>query len=406
MTEPIFTPAQEAEIDAYHFPLYVWQAAGGVLVLLLASAAIAFLVRPLYRFAQRSADWLEARFGGLRRAPVANVPFELGDKLWGEPGWGAALLFAVYDLLLWRLAMLPAAIYFGYVHEHRFGLSRYTPGAFALDLFKSTVLKTLFTAMLVFGLFGLARRFRRWWLALGAFCAALLLVSSAIDPFRSVVYLEREPLADGPLRQRIFALLEKAGVEVRDIVVEKTSTKTVKVQAYFAGQGATRTIVLNDALLENMTDDEVLAAVAHEAAHVKEPRWPRWLASSLGLFAFLYLVHRLFAAAAERTWYGVTRYGDVRVLPAIGLAFYVATSLAVPALAAWSRDREREADAAALRLTGDGHAFRRMLVKAARVNKMDPNPPRWVVWLGRSHPPVGERIAAVDAWLKKEAGDR
>jgi STE24 endopeptidase len=38
-----------------------------------------------------------------------------------------------------------------------------------------------------------------------------------------------------------------------------------------------------------------------------------------------------------------------------------------------------------------------MLVKAARVNKMDPEPPRWVVLKGHGHPPIGERLAAIPA---------
>jgi len=41
-------------------------------------------------------------------------------------------------------------------------------------------------------------------------------------------------------------------------------------------------------------------------------------------------------------------------------------------------------------------AFRAMLVKAARTNKMDPDPPRWAVLHGMSHPPIGERIAALE----------
>ena len=36
-----------------------------------------------------------------------------------------------------------------------------------------------------------------------------------------------------------------------------------------------------------------------------------------------------------------------------------------------------------------------MLVKAARVNKMDPEPPRWIVIKGLSHPPIGERISDI-----------
>jgi len=43
----------------------------------------------------------------------------------------------------------------------------------------------------------------------------------------------------------------------------------------------------------------------------------------------------------------------------------------------------------------DPAAFRRMLVKAARVNKMDPDPPHWAVLKGHSHPPLSERLAAV-----------
>ena len=72
----------------------------------------------------------------------------------------------------------------------------------------------------------------------------------------------------------------------------------------------------------------------------------------------------------------------------------------MPALAGragFSREgeRERAADRYALELTQDPAAFRRMLVKAARVNKMDPEPPRWAVLKGYSHPPLGERLAAI-----------
>jgi STE24 endopeptidase len=37
-----------------------------------------------------------------------------------------------------------------------------------------------------------------------------------------------------------------------------------------------------------------------------------------------------------------------------------------------------------------------MLRKAARVNKMDPSPPRWVVLRSWSHPPIMDRLAALE----------
>jgi STE24 endopeptidase len=166
----------------------------------------------------------------------------------------------------------------------------------------------------------------------------------------------------------------------------------VRVQAYFAGNGATRTIVLNDALLKNMTDDEVLAAVAHEAGHVREPRWPARVLSAVALFAFLGLVEWLFRRSAKRGWFGISERADIRTLPLILLVFDLSMSAAGPVSGWVSRRREWAADRFALELTRDPASFSSMLVKAARVNKMDPQPPRWLVLKGLSHPPIGERI--------------
>ncbi|MHB8878791.1 MAG: M48 family metalloprotease, partial [Myxococcaceae bacterium] len=311
------------------------------------------------------------------------------------------------DYLLVAAVFLPLDIYFDYFHEHRFGLSRYTPLSFAGDQLKATVVAIIPTVALAFGLFGLARRLKRWWLVLGATAAVALLASAALDPYRAQVFFKHRPLEAGALRDKITALMRQARVDFSDVVVEDSSRATVKVQAYFAGQGPTRTIVLNDSLLAGLTPEEILGAVAHEAAHTLEPRWPGRIASSLALFAFLFLVDRLLRLTASRGWLGLTRFADIRTLPLVTLLFYLASGIAKPISSAFSRERERQADLYALRLTHDPTAFRGMLVKAARINKMDPSPPAWVVVMGTSHPPIADRIAAVDRgdW-KKEAGDR
>jgi len=40
-------------------------------------------------------------------------------------------------------------------------------------------------------------------------------------------------------------------------------------------------------------------------------------------------------------------------------------------------------------------------VKAARVNKMDPDPPRWVTLKGRTHPSIQDRLDAITRWACK-----
>ncbi|NPD29514.1 M48 family metalloprotease [Corallococcus exiguus] len=396
--EPLFTPEQLADIHAYHQPYYIRAAVDPLVRLALSALILAVLVRPVYRGATAAAASLERRFGGtLRKAPVSRAFFSAMDRLWGEPGWGAALLFALFIDLATQLLYAPANVYFFYVLEHRHGLSNDTPATFAWMWFKGTLVGAIALTALVIGLYGLARRVRRWWLVLGVPVALLMLVAAALDPYRARLYYEQTPLQEGPLRSRITELMRKADITFSDVVVEKTSVQSKRIQAYFAGQGPTRTIVLNDVILSELAEDEVLAAVAHEAGHVNEPRWPGRIFSSLALLALLFLIDQLLRLSARRGWWGIQRSGDIRTLPLISLVVFLLITLAAPVAGALSREREREADRYGLNLTGDSGAFRRLLVKAARVNKMDPEPPRWVVLKGMSHPPIGERLTALDA---------
>ncbi|NMO23517.1 M48 family metalloprotease [Pyxidicoccus fallax] len=393
--EPLFTPEQLAEIHAYHLPYYIRAAVDPFARLGLMALQLGVLVQPFHRMATAAAAGLEHRLGFLRTAPVSRVFFQAMDRLWGESGWGAAVLFALLTDLFIRLVYTPVDTWFNYTLEHRHGMSNYTPGAYAWDVLKEQAVTTLALTALVIGLYGLARRVRRWWLVLGVPVALLMLVASALDPYRDLLYYKQKPLPEGALRTRLTGLLEKAGVSFADMRVEETSVSSRRVQAYFAGQGPTRTIVLNDVILKEFSEDEVLAAVAHEAGHVHESKWLGRIASSLALVAFLFAIDRLLRVSASRGWFGATRFADIRTLPLIWLLLFCVFLVGKPIAGAFSREREREADRYALRLTGDVESFRRMLVKAARVNKMDPEPPRWVVLKGMSHPPIGERLAAL-----------
>jgi len=393
--EPLFTPEQLAEIHAFHQPYYIRAAVEPFFRLGLLLLLLGVLVQPFYRLAVAAAAGLERRLGFLRTAPVSRAFFSALDRLWGEPGWGAAVLFALFTDLFVTLVYLPVDVWFSYTLEHRHGMSTQTPGTFAWDLLKAHLVAAFAIATLVIGLFGLARRLRRWWLVLGIPVALLLLVSAALDPYRGRLFFDQKPLPEGPLRNRITGLMARADIAFADVMVEETSVASRRLQAYFAGQGPTRTIVLNDVILRELTEDEVLAAVAHEAGHVQEAKWPARIASSVALLALLFTLDRLLRRSASRGWFGATRFADIRNLPLLSLLFFTVMVVSKPVAGAFSRERERVADRYALQLTGDVDAFRRMLVKAARVNKMDPEPPRWVVLKGMSHPPIGERIGSL-----------
>jgi STE24 endopeptidase len=377
--EPIFTAQQLAEVRAYHWPGYVYTALDLALWPFVLAAIARWLTRPLYSLATR----LTARW----RSKVL-------ERVWRGPGWAPAIVFAVLLFTLFALLDLPSDVWFGYVREHEFGLSSAPVSVFVGDFLKGLAKLLFAVTALGLGLFGLARRLKSWWWVMGLVASIAMLASALVDPYRSRLYVDQAPLVEGPLRERITALMKQANIDFSDVLVEQTASRTVRLQAYFAGSGPTRTIVLNDSLVQQLAVDEVLAAVAHEAGHVHESRWPGRVMAVAALFLFLWVVEWLFRRSAKQGWFGITERGDVRVLAIILLVFDVSMTLGAPVSAWASRRAESAADQYALALTHDPAAFRSMLVKAARINKMDPEPPWWVKWQ-LSHPAMGERIAAI-----------
>jgi STE24 endopeptidase len=396
MTLPIFSPAELAEVRAYAWPHYLWVPLGLATDVLYAALLLRFGVRPLHRASEHLAGRLGHALGPLFKRPVLRALSKVFQRLWGDETWGTALLFAALTFALVRAVFLPVGVYFGFILEHRHGLSNSGVGLYLVHLVKNVGLAAVATGFLTLGLFGLMRRLRRWWLVLGVICGAALVVSSAIDPYRDQLFYEQAELPPGALRTQLVELLARADVDVKAIVVEKTSVDTKRLDAYFAGQGGTRTIVLTDSLIRSFSPDEVVAAVAHEAGHVHQRRWPAWAASALALLGFLYLLDRLFRFAAARRWFGVSGPVDIRLAPLMGVSLMILTWVTLPVSAWASRERERDADRFALKVTHDPDAFTRMLVKAARVNKMDPSPPAWVTW-AMSHPSIQERLDQVAA---------
>ena len=346
---------------------------------------VRYLTRPLHRLATR---W-GAR---IRLAPLARV--------WGGPDWSATVLFALLFFGFFAVLTLPFDVWSGFVHEREFGLSTETLGSFVLDGLKQQALRVASVSALAFGLFGLARRTQHWWWLVGIAAAFTLVLSTAIDPYRARLYVDQTSLETGPLRARLSAMLDGAQIPFSDIYVVHTGAKSVRVQAAFAGTGPTRSILLTDTLLEKMTEPEVVAAVAHEAGHVSESRWPGRILSPLAVFGLLGLAEWLFRRSTALGWFGISARGDVRVLPLLVLVFDLATTVLTPFSAAASRERELAADQFALRLTGEPAALTSLLVKLGRINKTDPSPPRWYVLSGVSHPTIAQRVEAIRAAQK------
>jgi len=242
---------------------------------------------------------------------------------------------------------------------------------------------------------GMRRLGRRWWIAgavivVGYGAAITYAAPVVLDP----LFNRFTPLPQGQLRSDVLELAERAGVDVGEVYEMDASRRTTAANAYVAGLGQTKRVVLYDNLIEDFTPEEVRLVVAHELAHVENRDVPRGL---LYLALVAPLGMSAVARVAERL--GASEPG-APALPAVALAI----ALVVPPVAALSnglsRDVERRADLDAIRLTGDPATLVEFERRITLQNVSDPDPPAVYHWFFGTHPTTMERIGQAEAVLR------
>jgi STE24 endopeptidase len=173
--------------------------------------------------------------------------------------------------------------------------------------------------------------------------------------------------------------------------VEKVSDDTRMVNAYAAGYGPSRRIVLWDTLLDEFPERQVEVVLAHEIGHHSSDHILKGIAW-YALFAVpgAYLIARL-----------TRRRGGMRQPEAVPLSLLVLVVLQLLALPAtnWiTRRMEAEADWKALQSTRDPTAASGAFRGLARTSLGDPAPPRVIHLLLDSHPSLADRVAMARAW--------
>ena len=178
------------------------------------------------------------------------------------------------------------------------------------------------------------------------------------------------------------------------------SEKSKKANAALTGLGNTRRIILADTLLDNYSADEVEAVLAHELGH----HFHKHIFKSIGVQAAVTMLG--FWAANWTLHYAVERrhifvsLSDFANLPLLVLIFAVLSFLLMPALNAFSRFNERQADRYAFENIASVAPFISSMNKLAEQNLAERTPSRWLEWWFHSHPAVARRVAAAEQWDK------
>lgn len=322
-----------------------------------------------------------------------------GDLAGG--GWVArAVLGSLALSVLGLVLRIPLSMWSETV-SRRWGLSKRGWGLFAADTAKGFLIGAVLTAAGILGFYALLRYAGgAWWVWAALAAAALAVLGSFIMPVLiEPLFNKFQPLPAGPLRDRLMALVEQSGVQVKEILVSDSSRRTTAANAYVSGFGKTRRLVVWDTTTDSLDTGEVAAIAAHELGHAA-----RRDVLTGTVFGALGAAIGVAVLAAALHWSplldaaGVQQADDPRSQALLRAILVVIGLAGEPWGLAYSRYIEGRADGYALDLFRDPETIVRMERALAVQNIADLNPRRWEILLRYTHPPIPERIAHARRW--------
>jgi len=342
----------------------------------------------------------------------------LGFYFSGLSAWLANLNIGnsiIWTFLLYVLAFqmilvffgLPLSFYSSYIHEHKWNFSNHTVKSWLWEQIKGFLVGLILVIILLGLLFWIMAFYpQNWWLIAGLAFAFVSVVMATIFPVVILpIFNKYTPVENKELTDTLERILSEGGLRSSGFFKEDMSRQTKKENAFLAGLGKTRRVVLGDNLMENMSFPEIESIIAHEVGHYKNRHiWKNLVIGTLeGVVAFFILnlvMRSIFTQFLSSTSWNLTLF-PVFVILAGGISIFLFS----PFSNALSRYFEKKADRYALESIQDKKAFMTAMAGLADRNLSNAYPEWWVKLLYYSHPPVGERLAMAENHKKEKTAE-
>jgi STE24 endopeptidase len=315
--------------------------------------------------------------------------------LWTESPWLLVAGFAAVFGGIYYLINLPLSYYEGFVLPHHYDLSNQTLRGWIGDQVKSLLVGGLLGLLVLQVIYAVLRTYPdTWWLWAAIILLLFTVILSNLAPVLLFpIFYKFSPLDQDrqDLAERLKRLAERAGTRVKGVYKFDMSRRTKAANAALTGIGNTRRIILGDTLLDEFTDEEIETVMAHELGHHVHKDIPSGIViESILTLGGLYLAH--LGLQWGVAYFGFQSPADVAAMPLFIFVMMLFGLVTMPLSNAYSRWRERRADAYALKMTGKGEAYASALARLANQNLAEADPEPWVEVLLLSHPPIGKRI--------------
>jgi STE24 endopeptidase len=293
---------------------------------------------------------------------------------------------------------LPVSLYSHFVIEEKYGFNKMTAKTFVIDLIKTLGLGIVLGGAilgLVFWLYQQAGEF--WWLwAFGAVYGFEFLMAAVYPTLLAPIFNKFIPLPEGTLKDAITNLARKIDFKMSGIFTIDGSKRSAHSNAYFAGMGRMRRIVLFDTLQKQLSEREIIAVLGHEMGHNKLKHIQKQL-----VLGFVVSLASFWILSQLMTWppfFAAFSAGDPaphKALVIFALFSGHFTFVLTAVTNALSRRYEYASDRFSVEVVKDPDAMISSLVALSRENLSNLTPHPWFSAYHYTHPTTLERVDAI-----------
>jgi STE24 endopeptidase len=318
-------------------------------------------------------------------------------------GWHFVISGVLFFLILSYTSMflsIPFSLYSTFKIENKYGFNTMTSKLWLTDFLKSILLSTVITGILVSaGLWLIQSSPNYWWIWVWGFFLIVSLFMMYISPYViEPLFNKFTPIEEKGLEDKIKDLMQKVNIKVGRVFKMDASKRSRHTNAYFSGIGRVKRIILYDTLLEKMNHDEILSVLAHEAGHWKKKHVLKMIVATemlsfIGIYISFMILQTDFLTDLFQIKHG-TFFAKIVILGFIGS---IVSFPFIPLGNYISRRFEKESDRFASQLTGSTESMVIALIKLSKDNLSNLHPHPLYAAFYYSHPPVAERIKAINA---------
>jgi STE24 endopeptidase len=317
----------------------------------------------------------------------------------GFPFLLSGLLFWLIPGAIGSLCDLPFDYYHTFVIEEKYGFNRSTLKTWIADQLKGTLLSLIFFSIILTIVLQVIRLSPdHWWLwGFGVLALFQWLLAILYPVLIAPLFNKFEPLKNQELAAGVRQMMESAGLKIKGLFQMDAGKRSGHTNAYFTGLGRTKRIVLFDTLLKSHPPDEIMAVLAHEVGHYKEKHiWKQFFFFATSLAVIFYFSYRLLHWPLLYQTFGFIIPSSYVGLFLLSLFGQKAGFFLSPLYMALSRRFERQADRFSVRLLKSSSSMKTVLKRLSADNLSNLFPHPWYVRFHYSHPPVLERIMALE----------